>query len=175
MEKEKVVQLLQHRRHDLANDIQVIHGYASMNMIDKVQEKLDDFIRATENERKLHMVAAPSFILWIELFQVHYTYFSLSYEVQDVVHLGEHDEWITKQCEKLIQEVQKQMNEEEMYNVHVTIYNDPLNKPCIQMSIDHVDLFLYERLQEFLRSDEQRQCTCSYGDEQLRYTIQTGE
>lgn len=172
MKKEEIVQLLQYRRHDLVNDIQVIHGYASMNMIDKVQEKLEDFIRATENERKLHMVAAPSLILWIELFQIHYDHFTLTYDVKKVIDLSEFDEWITEQCEKLMQEVQKQINQEETYTVHIAIDQHTLEKSFVQIIIDQIDLALYERLLDSLKHDEQKAFEFAHENKQLRCIIQ---
>lgn len=173
MEKDKVVELLQYRRHDLVNDMQVIDGYARMNRMDKVLEKLDAFMITIENEQKLHMSAAPSFILWTELFRMKYENFQLSYTVCDQVHLGNYDEWMTSFFDQLVDYIQTYDDQElNIYNIHITIYKNREKKVCVEMTIDHVEEILYERIHSNFAEHEQTQCTFLYYDGQFTCKIQ---
>ncbi len=175
MENDKIVQLLQYRRHDLVNDMQVIHGYASMQMFDKVQEKLDEFMIATEHERKLHMLGAHQFILWVEMFRMQHENFKLLYKVNDYIDLSAHDEWITNICEKLINELNQHVHHEELYDIHLSIYKKSEQQACIQFIIEQINKDVYENLHECLQQLENSLCSFSYSENRLTYDIQIDE
>lgn len=171
MEKEEIVQLLQYRRHDLVNDIQVIHGYASMQMFDKVQEKLADFLHATEHERKLHMIKAAHFILWIEMFRMKHKNFKLTYEIAEFVDIRAHDEWLTNICEKLMKEMNQHVTNENIHDVHIYLYNNVDEQAFIQIRVNQVDDYLCERLLSIVKqlkdsvftfSDAENRLTCDF-------------
>lgn len=172
MKKGEIVKLLQHRRHDLVNDVQVMHGYASMEMFDKVEEKLNEFLISTEHERKLHMLQAPSFILWVETFCMKHQNFNLTYEIHDDVNLKKHDEWITNTCEKLIQVVKDYSDAEELYELYLKVYKNTLMQPFVQVVVDRVNNDVCERVYEAFDKMDDSVCKLSYKENKLTCEFQ---
>lgn len=172
MKKEEIVTLLQHRRHDLVNDVQVIHGYARMEMFDKVEEKLNDFLKSTERERKLHMLQAPSFILWVETLRMKHQNFNITYDIGDDVTLKTDDEWITDMCEKLIQVITDDSDREEHYELYVNVDNDTKNQAFIQVVIEQVYTKTYEKVYEAFEKMDESICTLSYKENKLTCEFQ---
>ncbi|GIO27668.1 Spo0B domain-containing protein [Ornithinibacillus bavariensis] len=65
MESKDIIQLLRLQRHDLMNDLQIVHGYLSMGKIDKVKMKVNDILEAFHQERLLMNMNCPNFALWL--------------------------------------------------------------------------------------------------------------
>ncbi|MEN2765864.1 Spo0B domain-containing protein [Ornithinibacillus xuwenensis] len=65
MEAKDVIQLLRLQRHDLMNDMQIVHGYLSMGKTEKVKAKVSDIIEAFNQERLLMNINCPKFALWL--------------------------------------------------------------------------------------------------------------
>jgi stage 0 sporulation protein B (sporulation initiation phosphotransferase) len=65
VESKDIIQLLRLQRHDLMNDLQIVHGYLSMGKVDKVKLKVNDLLEAYHQERLLMNLNCPNFALWI--------------------------------------------------------------------------------------------------------------
>ena len=81
MEAKDVIQLLRLQRHDLMNDLQIIHGYLSMGKIDKVKSKVNDIIEACNQERVLMNINCPNFALWLIQVNLHHKHIQFTYDI----------------------------------------------------------------------------------------------
>ncbi|WP_053071937.1 Spo0B domain-containing protein [Ornithinibacillus contaminans] len=65
MDAKEVIQLLRLQRHDLMNELQIVHGYLSMGKTEKVNAKVEEIIAAFSRERLLMNSNCPNFALWL--------------------------------------------------------------------------------------------------------------
>lgn len=103
MEEKEVVQVLQNYRHDLMNDLQLVHGYISMKKMDKAEMKIKDCMEHFHQERKLMSLQAPLFALWIIQFNHRYSNFRINFQIHtENVKLLSIDRELTDRCNKLM-------------------------------------------------------------------------
>jgi len=82
MDEQEVIQLLRYYQHDLLNELQIIQGYASMNKIDKVKEKITACVDVYNKERQLMYLNSPKFALWIIEAQHNQKNIRISYDMK---------------------------------------------------------------------------------------------
>lgn len=122
MKKKEVVQILQYYQHDVMNDIQVIHGYLSMDKTDVAKDKINDFINEFNEGRKLLKINAPRTILWIIQFNDHHENMRLTYQVNDErLNLQKTDDLVVENCQQFFQKFYEVSNKSELYAIHLQI------------------------------------------------------
>lgn len=172
MNAEEIVELLQHRRHDLVNEMQVIHGYVSMNMLDKAQGKIDEFFGKTEQERKLYMLQAPSFTVCMERFRMYKEIFTLTYDIHGMIDLHHYDEWLTKISNTLVEIITMQFNHEHMHNVHIYVCAENNQHKYVQIAVDSIHPSLYSEINERLMGYDYPQLNVTYAENKVICLIQ---
>lgn len=125
MKAEDVVQLIQHYRHDLLNHLQIIHGYASMGNIKKVEEKITKIISSYDEERKLMYLQAVEFFIWVLEFPYMYEDLRLEYDIHtEKSSISRSDIHITNQCKQLMRLIQKIKHEDDLVNIQLKVSNE---------------------------------------------------
>ncbi|WP_010098993.1 Spo0B domain-containing protein [Ornithinibacillus scapharcae] len=81
MESKDVIQLLRLQRHDLMNDLQIVHGYLSMGKTEKVTKKVNEIIEAFNRERKLMNSNCPEFTLFLIQAKWLYNNIQITYDI----------------------------------------------------------------------------------------------
>lgn len=120
MDEQDVIQLLRYYQHDLLNELQIIQGYASMNKIDKVKEKIAACVDVYNKERQLMYLNSPKFALWLMKAQHHQKNIGISYDLQ----LGQIDLSLIDQdmfdigtC--IVEHIKQHGNEFSLYELHI--------------------------------------------------------
>lgn len=116
---DEVISLLQHYRHDLMNQVQVIKGYLSMKKYNQVDNKLNEMIDEFEQERKLMGLNASSFVLWLIRFNSLHRNIRVTYNIHTKESIKEFDKELLHQCQQFINAIETVTLESELY--HVTI------------------------------------------------------
>lgn len=172
MNVEEIVELLQYRRHDLVNDMQVIQGYVSMNMLEQAQEKVDQLLEKTEQERKLYMLQAPSFIICVEKFRLQQEIFDLTYDIRNIVNLNIHDEWLTKISNILVKEITTDFNHEHIHALHIDIGSEDEQHGYVKITVDSIHPRLYDKIDEQLMELTYPQLVVTYLNNKVTCMIQ---
>lgn len=81
VESKDVIQLLRLQRHDLMNDLQIVHGYLSMDKTEKVKKKVNEIIEAFNRERKLMNINCPEFALLLIQSKWLYNNVQITYDI----------------------------------------------------------------------------------------------
>ncbi|MFZ3576416.1 Spo0B domain-containing protein [Virgibacillus sp. DJP39] len=115
MEEKKVMDILRYYRHDLMNDLQVVHAYTSMGKLDKVEEKLATYMAHYEEERRLMNLNAPNFALWLIPFNSIHPNFRFTYAIRDEIDISEIDEELTAYSQQCVSHMQKFSKDSELY------------------------------------------------------------
>jgi stage 0 sporulation protein B (sporulation initiation phosphotransferase) len=76
-----VIQLIRLQRHDLMNELQIVHGYLSMGKIDKVKAKVNQIIEASNQERTLTNLDCPNFALWLIQVNLLHNHIRFTYDI----------------------------------------------------------------------------------------------
>lgn len=113
MSEKDVISLLRHKRHDWMNQIQLIHGYATLGKQDRLMDQLEQLREESEHERRLLNSHASHFPMWLITFNWNHEQFRIQYKVNDRVDLSRHDRRLTA-CGKRMIEI---MNEFKMADV----------------------------------------------------------
>ncbi|MBB6451910.1 stage 0 sporulation protein B (sporulation initiation phosphotransferase) [Salirhabdus euzebyi] len=122
MKEEEVMHLLSHYRHDLLNDIQLIHGYASMGNLDKIKEKVKNVIDHFNQERLLTNLNCPHFMIWVLTFHTKYNQFKLTYQVEmGMSSLTSSDLSIYTTSEEMMDLLHKHISKDRIYNGELLI------------------------------------------------------
>ncbi|KGX89200.1 Spo0B domain-containing protein [Pontibacillus litoralis] len=121
MEVQEVTKLLRHYRHDWMNELQIVHGYAAMNKMDKVQEKLDEIIANSREEAKLMSLQAPYFALWILQCNMLNDNCKLTYQIEAEEDWSEFDQELVNQCEAVVQIIQACISPLTLCELHVRL------------------------------------------------------
>lgn len=117
MKNDDVIKLLQHYRHDLMNQIQVIKGYASMKKNEQVDNKLNELIDYFNEERKLTSLNTPEFNLWVIKFNSLHDNIRLSYNIHTVKSLRQIDKLLAKKSEEVIRAIESSVLDSELYEL----------------------------------------------------------
>lgn len=121
MNEKNVIDIIRHYRHDLLNDLQIIHGYSSMGRLENVKEKLAECMHRFHEERKLTSLDTPSFALWLIRFNSLHTNFRLTYHIDTNSNLQGHDRKLLEQCGLCIEIINKFAKETELYEGNLQI------------------------------------------------------
>lgn len=81
MEAKDIIQLLRLQRHDLMNDLQIVHGYLSMGKTDKVKLKVNNIIGTLNQERTLMNTNCPEFALWLIQMKLQHKHIHFTYDI----------------------------------------------------------------------------------------------
>ncbi|HLR14610.1 MAG TPA: Spo0B domain-containing protein [Bacillota bacterium] len=172
MNAEEIVELLQYRRHDLVNDMQIIHGYVSMDMLDRAQEKVEEFLRKTEQERKLYMLKAPLFTICIEKFRMHQEIFTLTYDIHEMIELQDYDECLTKICNTLLEIITTHFNHEHMHVLQIDIGTKGEQHGYVQITVDSIHSRLYDEIEEQLTGNNYPNLVVTYLENKVTCMVQ---
>lgn len=82
VDAKEVIQLLRLQRHDLMNDLQIVHGYLSMGKAEKVIVKVNEIIEGLNRERLLMNSSCPNFALWLIQTNLQHSHIQLTYEIR---------------------------------------------------------------------------------------------
>jgi stage 0 sporulation protein B (sporulation initiation phosphotransferase) len=81
VEAKDIIQLLRLQRHDLMNDLQIVHGYLSMGKTDKVKLKVNNIIGSLNQERMLMNINCPKFALWLIQLKLQHKHIQFTYDI----------------------------------------------------------------------------------------------
>ncbi len=132
MKADEVVKMFRHYRHDLLNDLQLVHGYASMGNMDKMKEIIQNILKKSEEERKLTQLNCPHFMLWLMNFNSTYENIRLTYRIQ--LKAGDFstiDLSLLATCNEIIQHLHKYFSKDSLYDGELYIYDDA--SPKVQL------------------------------------------
>ncbi|HLS61563.1 MAG TPA: Spo0B domain-containing protein [Virgibacillus sp.] len=122
MNGQTVVQLLQSYQHDLMNELQIIHGYSSMDKVDRVNDKINALISTLEIERNLLSIHAPEFILWVVQFNHLHENIRLVYRINSTyINLTDYDERIVSQLNQMVEVLKLFGDNTKMYELDMEI------------------------------------------------------
>lgn len=103
MEK-KVIRLLQYRRHELMNQLQIIQGYIQINKLELAIDKIGEIVESYEQERRLFHLDIPKFTWWLFTFTLDKNWFPLTYEILNFSQTIEHlDHTILSKSEEMFE------------------------------------------------------------------------
>lgn len=134
MKVNEVTDLLSHYRHDWMNQLQILHGYASMGKVDKVQEKLQGVIQEAHEESKLMKLQSPHFALWVIQFNTQFKQFRLTYNIERQHNLASYDQDLMVNSQKVVHIFKEFINPLKLYMVTLTISGQ--DKPEIMLSFE---------------------------------------
>ncbi|MUV39509.1 Sporulation initiation phosphotransferase [Lentibacillus sp. JNUCC-1] len=131
METKEVIDTLTHYRHDLLNQLQVIHGYLGMGKPDKAEEKLSAYTSQLDQERRLMHLGLPDFALWVIRFNMEQTHFRLTYKIESHPVSPKLDQKIVKSCETLFQVFRSHAAVHELHQAHLHFHEERIKKTYI--------------------------------------------
>src|SRR5690625_5131197 len=121
MEDAEVVKLLQHNRHDLMNDLQIVQGYIKLKKPEKAEEKLLKTIKYYNEERKLMHVMDDQFILWLMQVNIIFSHINLEYHILTEKKLRNKGHELTTRCKKIISSVNETFSTHILYDISLQI------------------------------------------------------
>lgn len=114
MEK-KIIRLLQYRRHELMNQLQIIQGYIQINKLELAIDKIGEIVESYEQERRLFHLDIPKFTWWLFTFSLDKNLFPLKYEIlnfsQGIEHL---DHTILSKSKEMIEQLCNSVNHKQI-------------------------------------------------------------
>lgn len=142
MDEKDVVDILQHYRHDLMNDLQIVYGYLSMGKVDNVTKKISERLIKDNEERKLLNLGAAKFTLWVIRFNHIYDRLHLNYQIhiEDKL-LHDVDDRLTKQSIAIIDKINAFCRPEDQFEIKLELA-EKQNPARIEVSI-FVDDYLH--------------------------------
>lgn len=121
MKVEEVLSVLRHYRHDWMNQLQLVYGYASMDKLDKVKEKLTEVLNESQQESRLLGLNAPHFALWTIQFNSVYQQFTLQYEIENKHDLSSYDLPLLSYCNELMDVLNEHISTAKLYQMKVAV------------------------------------------------------
>lgn len=137
MEAANFVQLVKHYRHDLLNELQVIKGYIQLGHTEKADESIDKMFQYFNEERRLLSLNIPHVYLWIMAFNLKYTNFKITYDV-DVKNkcLQAKDLFIVERLEQIMKAVKKCTDDEVLYQIDIE-FKDNIEDCIIALYVEN--------------------------------------
>lgn len=121
MNNEQVIQLLQKRRHDDLNELQLIHAYIGMNKYEQLQLKMKSIIESISLEQQLFNLNIPQFTLFIVQFNYKHSHARLVYNIHikkmNLLHV---DNMLHSIGQHISTYVNNQTEETTLYEINVT-------------------------------------------------------
>lgn len=169
VEQKEVMNLLRYYRHDIMNDLQIVHAYTSMGKLEKVKEKLATYMEHFDEERKLMNLNAPALTLWLIPFNSIHPNYRFTYAIRtENIDISEIDEKITEHCKSCVNYFQKYTSEKELYEGEIVLEYLP-EKHGIQ-----VLLTLYGSFSDKIKKElvmENRNITQEISEDQISISI----
>lgn len=134
MKVDEVANLLRHYRHDWMNQLQLVHGYASMDKMEKVKEKLQEIIDFSREESKLMNLKAPHFAVWMVQFNAEYNQLRMSFQIDTQADFSAFDQSLVQTCLAIIQHLEEFTNPLQLYECMIFIWGE--EHPQLRMHID---------------------------------------
>ncbi|MCA0982616.1 Spo0B domain-containing protein [Halobacillus yeomjeoni] len=122
MSEKEMISLLRHKRHDWMNQIQLIHGYATLGRQDRLMDQIDQLREESEQERRLLNSHSHDFSLWLITFNWKHDQFRVKYSIHEDIDLSRHDETLTAYGRRMIDLMSLHITEEALYEGSVHIY-----------------------------------------------------
>jgi stage 0 sporulation protein B (sporulation initiation phosphotransferase) len=118
MNEKDVLNVLQHYRHDLMNDLQLVYGYLSMGKLDHVKKKINERMVKGNEERKLLNLGVDKFALWIIRFNHIYDHLHLNYQIHiENKQLHDMDVRLLKQSIAVIDKINALCGPEDQFDI----------------------------------------------------------
>src|SRR5699024_7054029 len=123
-------------RHDVLNQLQVIHGYLSLHHYNKAESNMTELLDHFQQERKLLQLMIPNVFLWFLQFRTRYNHFELDYDI-DIEHktLKNNDLYIMEKFELIMHDVQRKCCGDHYYHVEIE-FKDNIDFADITVYID---------------------------------------
>lgn len=121
MKADDVMDLIRHYRHDLLNELQLIHGYASMGKPEKINEKVKRMIEHYQEERKLFGFQCPYFTIWLMSFNWEYSQFQINYRAEDIGDISNMDLTLFSSCKEIFSIIPQHTDENHVYKGELEI------------------------------------------------------
>lgn len=119
MKEQEFLKIFQYCRHDLLNELQLLHGYISINKMDSAKQAANDIITNIHKERHLINTGAPKFTLWIlksnHLIPNIKTSYEISLEDENLLSL---DDKLVEICHDISSAILNYGRSEEIYQIH---------------------------------------------------------
>lgn len=164
MDEQDVMQLLRYYQHDLLNELQIIQGYASMNKIDKVKEKIVACVDVYNKERQLMYLNSPKFALWIIQAQHNQKNIRISYDIQlGQIDLSSVDQDIFDIGTCIVEHIKQHGREFSLYELHIEMCSGP----------DKANVIVYWQITGELDDVESLQEKLNHNFPQILTNIQT--
>ncbi|GEM_PF-5688263 len=136
MKTEDVVNLIQHYRHDILNQLQVVQGYVKIGNLKKVDDSMSQLLEYFYQERKLLNLNMPNVLLWFLQFRERYENFRLTYDIDiENKEMKTADHFIIERLEKIMEDVQKCCKDDMLYQVEIE-FKDNLDACEISVYVD---------------------------------------
>lgn len=169
MEEKEVMDILRYYRHDVLNDLQIVHAYTSMGKLEKVEEKLETYMAHFDEERKLMNLNAPNLALWLIPFNSIHPNFRFTYAIRDErIDISDIDQRLTTDCQYCITRLQEISNDEELYEGEIVLEYLPRTKQ-IQVLLTLNGSFANSR--NVTLPKETKSITQQKGENHVTYTV----
>lgn len=121
MKADDVLEIIRHYRHDLLNELQLVHGYLSMGKTEKTGKKVQNMIERYHEERKLFDLHCPYFTLWLMSVDRNYPQFRIRYETADIGEISNMDLTLFSSCREIFSLIGDYIFKNHMYHGRLQI------------------------------------------------------
>lgn len=151
MSEQDILRALQQYRHDVANHLQLISGYLSMNRPDKVNENVSNWITQLENERNLFNLNLPDLTVWLLHHHVNFPHLRLTYDVSITKdQFTIYDNRLVTRLESLFKNISEWVDPVKLTNVLVHFTLNQNEQPVVNVSVKQTDLIKTEEIVDSL-------------------------
>lgn len=156
MQADEIIHLFDHHRHDYVNDLQLLIAYAAMGNYDKVEEKLREKVKKSDQERRLSNLSIPKTALWLMTFNWNYEDIRLDYTIRlERSKLTEFDERILAVATHTIETMRPFFASYYVYQLDFSIETSSNENAAAEVSLTWKGIFENEEsLREKLRKIE---------------------
>lgn len=121
MDTETFLNTMKLYRHKLLNELQVIHGYQSMNMKEESMDKLNHFIDELNTERALQSLDAPEYVSRILLWKIDHPEVRLHFKTTgETQPLRTYDKAMEQDVQSVIDQVEEVVQEDTSLWIHLS-------------------------------------------------------
>lgn len=121
MENYPDLSVIENYRHNMMNEIQLVHSYLHMGKIEQAKQKLSTWINHLKEERKLMFIDATQLVTWIFMFNYTYDQLQLTYSVNIETSLKYLDSSIANHCKDFVHILEEHVNKDSLYYVHIDL------------------------------------------------------
>lgn len=136
MEAKEVTDILQHYRHHLLNELQIIQGYVKLGNTEKADMYLNKLFTHFHHERNFLNLNIPHVFLWFFETKMKYRHFQFSYTIAtETKKLTHADMYMKRKLEQIMENIERRCKEDKLYAVHLELKDDK-ERVLIQISVD---------------------------------------